>query len=243
MMTRTPHSLALVVASVVPALTVVWTVDVGTPVLVGVPVLVALAIAIPRIRVPWSRLGIAVLFAMAMSVTSLLYARPQGEIYAEWGLITITDGSFGVALASFARILAIALPAIVIFRYVEPHELIATTVVKKVVPQRAALATLIALRLAPVIAGDLHETRVARRAAGLPGGWWSLTVTTLVIAIRRAIRMSEIAEVRGFSAPHRVWTSYRPFAHNDWMLVGTAIVAGVLALSITAMTGEWNSAI
>ena len=238
-----PHSLALVFASVIPALTVVWTVDVFTPVMVGLAVVVALVTATQSASIPWARIGFIVLAAVIMSLTSFLYARPDGAVYAEWGFVTISDGSFSVAIASFARILAIGIPAVIILTKVEPHEMIASTVVKRVIPQRAALATLIALRLAPVITADLAETRVARRAAGLSTRFGSLVVTTLVIAIRRAIRMSEIAEVRGFSQPDRVWTSYRPFARADWTLVAVALASGVFALVVTAVTGEWNSAI
>lgn len=238
-----PHSLALVFASVVPALTVVWTIDSLTPVVVGIAVVTALVSAIPRPRFPWVRFAAVVAAAAITSLTSFLYARPGGSVYAEWGLVTISDGSFAVAGATFTRVLAIAIPAVLIFSEVEPHELIATTVVRRVVPQRAALAALIALRLAPVIAADLTETRIARRAAGRSTRFGSLVVTTLVIAIRRAIRLAEIAEVRGFSQPDRVWTAYRPFAHRDWGLVATVIGAGAAALLLTAVTGGWNSAI
>jgi energy-coupling factor transport system permease protein len=243
MTTSRPHSLALVFASAVPALTVVWTVDPLTPILIGLVSVTSLVTAIRRPRIPWGRIGIVTVTAAIMSVTSFLYAHQVGAVYAEWGLVTISDGSFHVALAAFVRILAIGIPAVLVLSDVEPHELIATTVVRRVVPQRAALAALIALRLAPVIAADLVETRVARRAAGLSTRFSSLVVTTLVIAIRRAIRMSEIAEVRGFSAPDRVWTSYRSFARKDWALVSGIVGAAMVALTITATTGLWNSAI
>jgi energy-coupling factor transporter transmembrane protein EcfT len=238
-----PHSLALLIASVVPALTVIWTVDVFTPVIVGTGVVVTLALSVERFRVPWWRIAVITAVAALMSLTSFLYARPEGSVYAHWGLVTISDGSFVVALAAFTRILAIAIPAALIATQIEPHEFIATTVVRRVVPQRAALASLIALRLVPVIISDLAETRVARRAAGLSTRFASLVVTTLVIAIRRAIRMSEIAEVRGFSQPDRVWTAYRRFTSRDWGLLIAVTSSGVAALAITALTGEWNSAI
>lgn len=243
MSARTPHSLVFLAASAVPALTVVWSVDPLTPVVVGLAIVTLVTAVAPTPSFPWGRIGIVILAAAAMSVTSLLYARPRGEVYVEWGLVTITDGSFDVALAAFSRVLAIAIPAVLVYRLIEPHQLIATAVVRRVIPQRAALAALIALRLAPVIAADLRETRVARRANGLSTSFGSLVVTTLVVAIRRAIRLSEIAEVRGFSSPHRIWTSYRPFSRRDWILVGASFALGVFALLTTAAAGMWNSAI
>lgn len=242
-MTRKPHSLALAIAALVPAVTVVWSVDALTPVVVGTAVFVALVVAIRVPTVTLGRLVGLVILAAGASIASLLYAQTSGVVYVDWGFVTISDGSFQVGLAAFARIVAIGLPTVAIFPVVDVHELVATTVVRRVVPQRVALASLIALRLVPVIAADLDETRIARRAAGRSHGIRSLVTTTLVIAIRRAIRMSEIAEVRGFSSANRVWTSYRPFGVRDWVLVSVAVLSGVFALVVTAAVGEWNSAI
>lgn len=242
-MTHRTHSLALVLASLVPALTVVWTVDPLTPALVGSGVFLATMRSLSRPRIRWARIGALIGIAIVTSLASLFYARSSGQIFVEWGFITVSEGSFHVALAAFSRVVAIGLPALTVFSEVEAHELIATPVVKRAVPQRAALASLIALRLAPVIAGDLTETRIARRAAGRSTGLGSLVLTTLVIAIRRALRMSEVAEVRGFSAPSRVWTAYRPFTRRDWMLVAVSVSIGILSLGVTALVGEWNGAL
>lgn len=238
-----PHSLALVVASMIPAFTVVWTVDPLTPILVGVSTIALLWAWTPNRSVSFRALGVIFAGAFFISVTSLLYAKPAGVVYAAWGFAQITDGSVGVAIASFLRILALALPATIIVRAIRPHEMIATTVVRRVVPGRVALATLVALRLIPVIVADLSETRLARRAAGSRLPFSSLVVTTFVIAIRRAIRMSEIAEVRGFSKPGRVWVSYRRFSLRDWVLVTVSIGCGIGALVVTGVAGLWNSAI
>ena len=237
-----PHALALVIASIVPAFTVVWTVDPVTPLVVGLAIVALLWTWNSTLTVSLRALGLILASAFFISVTSLLYAKPSGVVYFE-RFVHITDGSFGVAVSSFLRILAIALPTAFIIRSILPHELIATTAVRKIVPGRIALATLIALRLVPVITADLAETRTARRAAGSTVSFSSLVVTTFVIAIRRAIRMSEIAEVRGFSKPDRVWLSYRPFSVRDWLLVTAAVSCGALSLAATGALGLWNSAI
>ena len=238
-----PHALALVIASIVPAFTVVWTVDPVTPLIVGLAIVALLWTWNSTLTVSLRALGLILASAFFISVTSLLYAKPSGVVYFEWGFAHITDGSFGLAVSSFLRILAIALPTAFIIRSILPHELIATTAVSKIVPGRIALATLIALRLVPVITADLAETRTARRAAGSTVSFSSLVVTTFVIAIRRAIRMSEIAEVQGFSKPDRVWLSYRPFSVRDWLLVTAAVSCGALSLVATGALGLWNSAI
>jgi len=111
------------------------------------------------------------------------------------------------------------------------------------VPDRVALATLIALRLVPVIASDLDETRQARRANGRSASLFAVALTTLVIAIRRAIRMSDVAEIRGFSRPNRTWSVYRRLEFRDWVLVVGSAVLGLSAMILVAYLGVWNSAI
>ena len=47
--------------------------------------------------------------------TILLYGRASGETHFQFLLIHITDGSISLAIATVLRMLAIALPAIVLF--------------------------------------------------------------------------------------------------------------------------------
>jgi energy-coupling factor transporter transmembrane protein EcfT len=244
-MSRERHSVALLGASAVPALVVVWSIDPLTPWLTLVPLIAVMWGFAPNVLSIPTRAGLATL-AVAIAATgiaSVLYAAPHGRIFAEWGLITVSDGSFAVAGASMSRMLAIALPALLVSRGISAHELLATLAVKRVVPARVALATLIALRLIPVIASDLEETRQARRANGHGQSPFAIALTALVVAIRRAVRMSDVAESRGFSKQHRVWSSYNTMRFGDWTLVVLAVAIGVGALVITATTGNWNSAI
>ena len=244
-MNRGRHSVALLGASAVPAVVVVWTVDPLTPLLTLVPLVAVVWAFAPDALVVPSRLAVIALGIVVVStgLASLLYATPRGTVHFELGWMTVSDGSFAVAIASMTRIIAIAVPAMLVARSISAHEFLATLAVKRVVPTRVALATLIALRLAPVIASDLDETRQARRANGRGQSPFAVALTTLVIAIRRAVRMSDVAETRGFSKPHRLWSSYRPMGFADWALVVLAVFVGIGALYITAVTGEWNSAI
>jgi energy-coupling factor transporter transmembrane protein EcfT len=65
----------------------------------------------------------------------------------------------------------------------------------------------------------------------------------LVIAIRRAVRMSDVAEIRGFSRPNRTWSVYRPLGIRDWILMTGSVVIGVSSMVVVAYLGLWNSAI
>lgn len=245
MSVRRPHSVALIVASAVPALVVVWSVDPWTPILMGVPLLILLAsttvgvIARPS-KTALTVLGITVVVA---GIASSLYGIPGGVVYLEWGYATISDRSIEIAAAAMLRIVVIALPAMLVGGAISAHEFLATCAVRRILPDRVALATLIALRLVPVIASDLDETRQARRANGRSASLFAVALTTLVIAIRRAIRMSDVAEIRGFSRPNRTWSVYRRLEFRDWVLMVGSITIGLLAMATVAYLGVWNSAI
>ena len=245
MRTRKPHSVALIIASAVPALVVVWSVDPWTPILLGIPLILLLAAATSGVI---SRPSPTALTVLAVTVAtagfaSLLYGIPGGVVYLDWGYMTISDRSIEIAAAAMLRIVVIALPAMLVGGSISAHEFLATCAVRRVVPDRVALAILIALRLMPVIASDLDETRQARRANGRSASLFAVALTTLVIAIRRAIRMSDVAEIRGFSKPNRTWSVYRRLELRDWVLVVGSVVIGISAMATVAYLGVWNSAI
>ena len=245
MRTRKPHSVALIIASAVPALVVVWSVDPWTPILLGIPLILLLAVATSGVI---SRPSPTALTVLAVTVAtagfaSLLYGIPGGVVYLDWGYMTISDRSIEIAAAAMLRIVVIALPAMLVGGSISAHEFLATCAVRRVVPDRVALAILIALRLMPVIASDLDETRQARRANGRSASLFAVALTTLVIAIRRAIRMSDVAEIRGFSKPNRTWSVYRRLELRDWVLVVGSVVIGISAMVTVAYLGVWNSAI
>lgn len=245
MTARRPHSLALIVASAVPALALVWSVDPWMPIFLGVPLLGFIAVMTPKVITVPSKTSLIVLAAAVgtAGIASLLYGTHRGTEIFEWGLMHISDGSIATSSAAMLRILAIALPGLLVAGAISAHEVLATSAVKRILPDRVALATLIALRLIPVISSDLDETRQARRANGRAPTPFAVALTTLVIAIRRAVRMSDVAEIRGFSRSNRTWSVYRPLGIRDWILITGSVVIGVAAMIAVAYLGVWNSAI
>jgi len=240
-----PHSMALIVASAVPALVLVWSVDPWMPILVGLPLIALLVAMTPdMIRLP-SRTSMLVLAAVVgtAGIASLLNGAHRGSELFHWGIMNISEGSIATSSAAMLRILALALPALLVAGAISAHEVLATCAVKQILPDRVALATLIALRLIPVIASDLEETKQAQRANGRPPTPFGVALNTLVIAIRRAVRMSDVAEIRGFSRTNRTWSVYRPFGLRDWMLITGSVTIGVSAMFVVAYLGVWNSAI
>jgi energy-coupling factor transport system permease protein len=245
MRTGRPHSVALIVASAVPALVVVWSVDPWTPILMGVPLILLLASLTTGVisRPSTTALTVLIITVATAGFASLLYGIPGGVVYLDWGYMTVSDRSIEIAASAMLRIAVIALPAMLVGGAISAHEFLATCAVRRIVPDRVALATLIALRLGPVISSDLDETRQARRANGRSASLFAVALTTLVVAIRRAIRMSDVAEIRGFSRPNRTWSVYRRLEFIDWVVVIGSVVIGIAAMATVAYLGAWNSAI
>jgi energy-coupling factor transport system permease protein len=215
------------------------------PIFLGVPLLGFIAVMTPKVITVPSKTSLIVLAAAVgtAGIASLLYGTHRGTEIFEWGLMHISDGSIATSSAAMLRILAIALPGLLVAGAISAHEVLATSAVKRILPDRVALATLIALRLIPVISSDLDETRQARRANGRAPTPFAVALTTLVIAIRRAVRMSDVAEIRGFSRSNRTWSVYRPLGIRDWILITGSVVIGVAAMIAVAYLGVWNSAI
>jgi energy-coupling factor transport system permease protein len=242
---RRPHSLALIVASAVPAFALIWSVDPWMPVILGLPLLVFIATTTSSVIKLPSKTSLIVLAAAVgtVGIASLLYGTHRGASLFEWGLMHISEGSIATSSSSMLRILAIALPALLVAGAISAHEVLASCAVKRILPDRVALAILIALRLIPVISSDLEETRQARRANGRAPTPFAVALTTLVIAIRRAVRMSDVAEIRGFSRLNRTWSVYRPLGMRDWILIAGSVVIGLSAMIVVGYLGMWNSAI
>lgn len=245
MTSRRSHSMALIVASAVPAFALVWSVDPWMPIFLGLPLIGFIAFMNPSVITAPSRTALIVLAATVgtAGIASLLYGTHRGNEIFEWGFMHISGGSIATSSAAMLRILAIAMPAILVAGAISAHEVLATCAVKRILPDRVALATLIALRLIPVISSDLDETRQARRANGRAPTPFAVALTTLVIAIRRAVRMSDVAEIRGFSRLNRTWSVYRPLGIRDWILITGSVVIGVSSMVLVAYLGVWNSAI
>jgi len=242
---RRPHSMALIVASAVPALVLVCSVDPWMPILLGLPLIAFLAAMTSDVIRPPSRTSMFVLAAAVgmAGIASLLYGTHRGVTLFHWGIMHISEGSVATSSAAMLRILSLALPALLVAGAISAHEVLATCAVKRILPDRVALATLIALRLIPVISSDLEETQQAQRANGRATTPFTVALTTLVIAIRRAVRMSDVAEIRGFSRSNRTWSVYRPLGIRDWMLITGSVIIGIAAMFTVAYLGVWNSAI
>lgn len=145
------------------------------------------------------------------------------------------------ALTATIRVLAIALPGVVVLLTIDPTALADSLVQNARVPARFAYASLAALRLLPLMGVEWQTIKRARRARGVDAGPNPLrqvqrfagTVFTLLVgAIRRGTRLALAMDARGFDATRqRTVARSQVVRKSDIALViGAFVLLGVAVL-------------
>jgi energy-coupling factor transport system permease protein len=192
------------------------------------------------------RTGLLLLAAGLTAVTIALYGQSSGRVHWHFLLITVSDGSLSLALATFLRVLAIALPSVALFIGVDPTELADGLGQILRLPARFVLGALAGLRLVGLLGQDWRYLGYARRARGvadrarvrrLAGQAFAL----LVMAVRRGSMLATTMEARGFGAhPTRTWARPSHLGRGDAALVAAGVALTAAAISVSIGTGHWN---
>lgn len=160
--------------------------------------------------------------ALAMMVTFTLFS--SGPV-----AVTATTLATGGALA--LRLLAVTLPAVIVFATTDPTDLADSLVQHTRVSPRFAIGALAAFRLASLLRTDWTMISMARRARGVRRAFVSTAFALLVGAIRRGVRLSVAMDARGFDS-RTPRTTARPqrFGAADFTLIASAVAVGALSL-------------
>ncbi|GAB4053796.1 energy-coupling factor transporter transmembrane component T family protein [Catellatospora paridis] len=194
---------------------------------------------------PWGllRRGWPALLGAATVVLSLaLFAADRsGTVLVDFGPIVITSTVLGNALSLALRLLAIALPSILVFSTTDPTDLADSLIQHARVSPRFAIGALAAFRLVGLLGDEWRMIAMARRARGIDAGrnpvrWFTLFASTafglLVGAIRRGTRLAVAMDARGFdSGLPRTVARPMPWRPADWLLVAAgALLAAAIQL-------------
>jgi energy-coupling factor transport system permease protein len=179
-------------------------------------------------------------------ITIALYGRSAGPVYLEFWFARVSEGSVQLAIATSLRILAIALPAIVLFITVDPIDLADGLAQVLHLPARFVLGALAALRLVGLSIDDWKSLEQARRARGVGDRgrirrFAGQAFALLVLSIRRGTTLATAMEARGFGAPiRRTWARESRMRARDWALILLGGAVGALAVSASIVAGTWN---
>lgn len=197
-------------------------------------------------RTFFTRTALVWFAAPATGLTTLLYGKSAGDEYWSFGLIQITDGSIGLAIATTLRVLAIGLPAVVLFITVDATDLADGLAQVVRLPARFVLGGLAGMRLVGLFIDDWRALELARRARGITDGHLlrrlaGQAFALLVLSIRRGSKLATAMEARGFGAPtQRTWARPSPFGLREWALIGLGLAIALLAAGVSIATGSWN---
>ena len=224
------------------------------------PVAPALAIAIELALLPLFGIRYRVLARRAwplltsaggILVALVLFAVDRsGRVLVEAGPLLVTSGVLITALGLVLRMLAVALPGVIVFATTDATDLADALIQNTRAPARFAIGALAAFRLVPLLEQEWETISMARRARGVDAGrnplaklrlFVSTAFALLVGAIRRGIRLAVAMDARGFDAgtPRTVARRQRFTAGDALLIAGAAVLAGA-ALTTSILLGTFR---
>lgn len=241
------NPLALLGAALVVDVALLASIDAVTA---GTAVVLELLLA-PLAGVParalLARGGAALLAAALLAVTVALYGQGHGRVYLSLGALVVSDGSLALATASLLRVLAIALPAVVLLAGLDATRLADALAQQLRLPARFVLAALAAVRLVETLRDDWATIALARRARGVGDGARLRRLprqafALLVVALRRASALATTMEARGLGAPGpRSWTRRAAFSGVDAAVLAAGLLVAAVAVVTGLTTGSWRA--
>ncbi|MEJ3403741.1 energy-coupling factor transporter transmembrane component T [Rathayibacter sp. YIM 133350] len=240
------NPVARLITALLIAVALVFSIDwVSGLVALALELLVLLSTGIP-LRSFFTRSLPVVIAAAFTALTILLYGATSGRVHFSFLLIQISDGSIQLALATFLRVLAIALPSIMLFTAVDPTELADGLAQILRLPARFVLGALAGFRLLGLLGQDWRYLGYARRARGVADHgrvrrWAGQAFALLVFAVRRGAKLATAMEARGFGAyPTRTWARESTLGAPDAVLVSIGVLISAIAIGVAIATGSWN---
>lgn len=194
----------------------------------------------------WLRTWPVWLAAPLTGLTIALYGEASGVVYVDWFVVHVTDGSLQLAIATTLRVLAIALPSVVLFVTVDPTDLADGLAQVVHLPARFVLGALAGLRMVGLFLDDWRALELARRARGVADRgrlrrFLGMAFALLVLSIRRGAKLATAMEARGFGAPvRRTWARESRFGGREWALMAVGLGIALAAVAAAVAAGTWN---
>lgn len=231
-----------------------------TPLLLSVDwVSAAVSLLVTFIFAPLCGIGLVRLLKMSWplfiispisGISMLLYAQEGGREYFSFFLATVTDNSIELALAMMLRVLAVALPVIVLARDIDPTELGDALAQILRLPARFVIGAVAGVRMLTLFKDDWQAMTQARRARGLAdrgkiAHTLSMSFGLLVLALRRGGKLATAMEARGFGRPipggnKRTWARDSKLTRTDWIVMLCSLILASLPVIISVATDSWR---
>lgn len=214
------------------------------------------AFAFEAVALPFAGLGVKTLLqrtsviwfaAFTAGFATLFFGVDSGSVLADFAIVRITTGSALLGLAIMLRVLAIALPGVVLLATTDPTDLADGMIQSLKLPARFVLGALAALRLVGLLISDWQSLAMARRARGLGGRGPGIrrlagqAFALLVLSLRRGTQLATAMEARGFGADTpRSNARIARFTVSDGVFVVCAALIAASAAVTANLAGTWN---
>lgn len=167
------------------------------------------------------------------------------------GPVVVTSDVLVNATALTLRLVAIAIPGVLVFATTDPTDLADALIQNLRIPARFAIGALAAFRLIPLLGEEWRLIGLARRARGIDAGrnplahlrlFSSTMFGLLVAAIRRGIRLATAMDARGFDTTSpRTMARPRHFGPADVGLIAAGVLIGSVSLAVSIWLGTFAS--
>jgi energy-coupling factor transport system permease protein len=217
----------------------VLTLDVLTPVLT----LVAVAFATPLLGLSW-RAVVRVSWPLGLAAVTLLVVNTVAHPGSGVGPADLEAGA-----VTALRLLAIALPGVLVFAAIDQVDLTDALVQQLHVPARFGYGALAATRLLPLLTDDWRAQGLAARARGVSAAGvvgrvrraFSRVLLLLVSALRRATRLAIALDARGFAGADRSTSRPSAWTLSDSSLALGGLLLGVVVAGASVAAGSWDT--
>ena len=228
--------------------------------------LTAILVVLPVLLVSGDLLTPSVVLAAELAlVPAAGFASPVRFLARTWPLLV---GAAGVAWVNVlfgehgradawsdagalaVRVLALALPGLLLVASTDPVRLADALTTHWRVSPRFAYGSLAALRLVPLLAAEWQTMRLARRARGVHPGrdplahlrlFAGTAFALLVAAVRRGTRLATAMDARGFdSGLARTNARGSVLTAGDAAFVAGAVLVCAIAVTTSVAAGAWE---
>lgn len=174
-----------------------------------------------------------------------LYGKSGGATWFDWGIIHVSDHSTTLAIATFIRILAIGVPAIVTVIGIDATDLADAFSQVMKLPDRFVYGGLAGMRLFSVLQDDWAALSASRRSRGLGDdskikAFMPQAFALLVLSIRRSTTLATAMEARGFGGENP--RSHARISHvnkRDYVFMIGCLIIPAIALIAAVYYGTF----
>ena len=185
------------------------------------------------VAAPWSFLAV------------LLYGKPGGRVFLDWGWIHVTQRSLLLATATLLRVLTSAVPAVLLMLGVDTTDLADALSQVLRLPDRFVYGGLAGTRMVSVLRDDWTALGQARRSRGLGeqsrlARFFPQAFALLVLSIRRSTQLATAMQARGFggTAP-RTHARLSRWRRRDGWFVAVSLLIPTCAVLASVFVGSF----